>query len=264
MAKITTKGIMLVDDPEKTLKALCKVKEGQITLDRYADEYQKILGRRKPLHKKTKHTHFYLLKIFDLIKPIGRNKYVATQPTHDLCSCFDKENENYKNIVYTAIFNSEKKEFFEGFLKKFNSQKKTQKDFLDEYTAPQIKTLCSWCVYIGLVETDGTWYWKIKSKKRRSSFKKFVKSFLDNFKRMNRTEIFTVRKYYLDINELRNTVCADMKITREDFDEFLIKLVESRKIKIRLHGAPPVYSKHELEWKSFHYKRKVYHFLSIE
>lgn len=264
MTKISATGIMLVDDPAPTLRALCKVKNGKISKERYIQEYERLLDRTKSIARQTKDTHFYLLKIFDLIKSLNKDEYVATQLTFDLCKSFDANNEDFKGIIQIAIFNSEKKDFFEDFLNRFNDSKLQQKNLQEFYTPPQLKTLFAWCTYVGLLETDGKDYWKVDFKEKIPDNESFEKCFIETHEQLNQTEIFTVRRFYIDINELRNTVCARLHMRRETFDTFLIDLIESKKHKIRLHGSPPVYSEQELETKSFHFKGKIYHFISIE
>src|SRR2546425_12935694 len=108
LVEISKTGIMLVDDPERTLKALCDVKDGIITRSRYVIAYENRVGGKKSIAKGTKDTHFYTLSIFDLIKPIKNQQYVATQITFDICESLTENNERYKQILRTTILNSEK------------------------------------------------------------------------------------------------------------------------------------------------------------
>lgn len=257
---------MLVPDPKETISALCKIKSQTITWNLYKKTYEEEVGRKNdPINRGNADTHFYSLRIFHLITIIKKNEYKASQITFDICDAIENnDKEKYQKILQTALLNSEKGELFQEFLNKFNSEKLTKEKLGKDYKHRILETLIAWSTYSGLIYKRGSYYWKLKIDEKKPSLPEFMKVLKNTYQKMNKTNMFAVRRIYIRIDELCYSVCAHLGIKKELFDKLLTKLINEKRLKIRLHGGPPIYSDEEQTSQTFEYQRKLYHYLSIE
>jgi len=259
-------GIMLVDDPKNTILALCDIKSKAITKNLYKTSYEKIIGREnKPISRQHTDTHFYALKQFRLILPHKMANYRVSQTVFDLCDSIDSENEeNYKKFLRTIILNSEKGELFDKFLNTFNSKKLSKNELSKIFKPFPTKTLLAWCYEAGFIDKGKEKYWKINFNEKPPSLATFLKTLKEVYSKMRKNKILGLQRVYIEIDEIRDAVSANLEIRRESFNDYLRQVLENHKSKIRVHGAPPEDKKKSDIDFLFESKGKVYHYLSIE
>lgn len=260
-------GIMLVDDPKNTILALCDIKSEAITKNLYKTNYEKIIGRKnKPISRQHTDTHFYALKQFKLILPHKMSKYRASQTVFDLCDSLERKNEeNYKKLLRSIILNSEKGELFDEFLNTFNSKRLSKNELSKIFKPFPTKTLIAWCYEAGFIDKGKDKYWKINFEQTLPNADAFFDAFMKIYQKMNCTSILGVSRIFIEIDELRNAVSAKLEIRTDVFDELFTDLLKKKKLKIRLHGSPPLSDdKSDHSHEVFEYDGKVYHYFSIE
>lgn len=259
-------GIMLVDDPKNTILALCDIKSEAITKNLYKTNYEKIIGRKnEPISRQHTDTHFYALKQFKLILPHKMSKYRVSQTVFDLCDSLERENEeNYKKLLRSIILNSEKGELFDEFLNTFNSKRLSKNELSKIFKPFPTKTLIAWCYEAGFIDKGKEKYWKINLNKKSPSLSIFLKTLKEVYCKMRRNKILGLQRVYIEIDEIRDAVSANLEIKKESFDSYLSQALEKGKSRIRIHGAPPEQKKNTNKNFLFEHKEKVYHYLSIE
>lgn len=263
---VSSEGIMLVDDPDETLEALCKIKNNPITRNLYKVSYEKTRGRKKPISRQHTDTHFYLLNIFKLLTKIKRSEYRASQIALEICA---KKNENineYQTLLRNTIKNSKKWKIFHKFLSLIENTKMSDEELNKHFTKVQTKTLIAWCKETGWLDKNAKGeYWQIKFEEKLPTDEDFFETFKIIYRKMNDTGMAGVPRIFINIDEFRTAVSAKLGIGLSKFDEYFTKLLDSKKLRIRLHGSPPLPEDRDEEpLDVFEYVGKVYHYFSIE
>lgn len=279
----SSKGLMLNEDPRETIKALCRLSNSVIDWELYKSTYEDLIGREKPISKQHADTHFYTLSIYGLIAPsqsARKGKYSITTVGRMLCKSLAKGSmEEYKRILANVLLNnSEKGHFFRSFIAFVKSSDKVTYDDILRFVENKLlkekttrigivaRTLRAWSKDAGLIETDKErkliWSIKEAKKKSRPSLKEFWTILLDKYLFLRESEIFGIENIFVDILELRTLVCIDRPWSNEEFNQYLVKLLDSEYgEKIRLYGAPTsVFSNRE----NFGYKGRVYAYIRME
>jgi NurA-like 5'-3' nuclease len=262
------RGLMLVDDPAETLRALCHVSTSVITWDSYKSKYEEIKGRTaKPVHEKTVDTHFYFLKILDLIRPEETESrgYRLSIIGKELCSILDRPDKagQFRSLLSSILLeNSDKGQLFSHFLE-FVEKPRAMSEIREKFRTIPTKTLLPWTRLAGLIESQGDTFWRVHAEPHQlPTLEEFRKKFAEVYNMMQKTETFGVRRVFINVDELRAMVCYRLGgLTIKEFDGYLTRLLESAAGKeIRLHGAPTsVFA----DRRNFAYHGKLYAYLSM-
>ncbi len=97
------------------------------------------------------------------------------------------------------------------------------------------QVLCDWGERIGSVQRNifTNQYFTI-----RDSGQSIIPSFLDTYRSLNVKTGLSLRQRYVEIPKVRESVCQELKISRENFDLRFIDLCQKNIGKIELAGAP--------------------------
>lgn len=258
---------MLVEDPEDTLKTLCRLQDSLITWDSFKAEYEKTKNReRKPVDEKTTDTHFYTLGVFELIVLSGAEtaSYKITQIGKDICSSLSKSNTGdiHAKLRSILLSNADKGQLFEDFLN-FVAKPTPRKAIFERFHEIPARTLIAWSRYAGLVEVEGEMIWRLHLPAQElPSEDAFFSTLISTYNEMQKTETPGIRRIFVDINEIRRNVCYKLNgLSVSEFDSYLRKILDSARGKsIRLYGAPSSVFE---ERRNFAYKSRVYAYLSI-
>ena len=263
--KHSEKGLMLVEDPEETLQALCNLANGVITWDSFKTEYERVTNRlRKPVDEKTIDTHFYSLTIFEILEELDKGKYQISLTGNDLCRLRKTKSKIYefKSLLASILLNNPSKgKLFEKFLNFLKTPRK-KSEIYEQFKPEPSRSLISWCSYSGLIEIQGKDYWSLPIHREKISKKDFRKILIDTYKEMRDTKMFGIKRTFVDIDDLRKNICARLGIRIEEFDKFLTEILVREKGKlVRLFGAP---SSQYDEGRNFMYKNKLYAEISLD
>jgi len=152
--RTSSSGLMLVEDPEQTLKALCHLQNSIITWRSFKSEYEEVIGRKShPVDEKTVDTHFYSLRLFGLITATSeRSFYVISVPGSDLCEslrCGERK-KFQKMLASVLLTNPIKGDLFKRFLD-FVNNVTTKDQVLLEFKNIPGRSLIAWSLLAGLI-----------------------------------------------------------------------------------------------------------------
>ena len=119
--KRSKKGLMLVEDPEDTIKTMCGFKDATLNVGSFKSAYEEIKHRATPIHKKHAHTHFYTLSIYKFIIPSQsgrRGTYRLSSIGKEICECLETSDmPRFKRILSNTLLNNPRKgQLFKNFL----------------------------------------------------------------------------------------------------------------------------------------------------
>lgn len=260
-------GLMLVEDPEDTLRTLCRLKDSVITWDSFKAEYEKTKQReREPVDEKTTDTHFYTLGVFDLIGPLASESahYRITQIGKDVCALLQKGKTQDLEARLRSILltNEDKGPLFKDFLN-FVTKPTSRKAIFQRFREIPARTLIAWTRYAGLVEVEGDMTWRLHLPTQElPTESEFFETLIKTYNEMQKTETPGIRRIFVDINEIRRNVCYKLNgLSVSEFDGYLRRILDSSRGKgIRLYGAPTSVFE---EKRNFAYKSRVYAYLSV-
>lgn len=260
---------MLVEDPEDTIKTMCRFRDTTLNLKSFKSTYEEIKGRVTPIHEKHAHTHFYSLSIYKLIVPSEsspRGTYVLSSTGKELCKCLDKLDANrFRQILSTILLNNPRKgQLFKGFLSFVNERtKRNRKEVYAQFKELPGRTLIAWSKAAGLVEADRHFVWGLPQKKKEiPTLEQFREELVETYKDMSKSEMLGLEKLFVEIGELRLRICIERSWSFDEFDAYLRSLLDSPfGQKIRLYGAPsPVFNRGE----NFLYTNRLYIYIRIK
>jgi len=260
---------MLVEDPEDTIRTMCRFRGAILDLESFKSAYEEIKQRSTPIHEKHAHTHFYSLSIYKLIVPCGsapKGKYRVSSIGEELCKCLDKSDmKRFRQILANILLNNPRKgQLFREFLLFLNERnRRTRREIYARFKEIPARTLIAWSKAAGLVEADKDFVWSVpQERKKVLTLEQFREKLIKTYKEMSKSEMFGIEKIFVEIRELRQRICIDHAWTFEEFDKYLTKLLDSPfGEKIRLYGAPPsVFDERE----SFMYHNKLYIYIRIK
>jgi len=261
-------GLMLVEDPEDTIRVICQFRGRTLDLAAYKRAYEIMKKRRRPIHEKHAHTHFYTLSIYGLIVPCGDGSscYRVSPIGNELCECLDRlDVERYRQILSNVLLNNPRKgRIFKKFLSFVGDQKKRSKQEVSErFKEIPARTLIAWSKSARLIEGDHDFVWAIPQKEKKAlGMKQFQHEVIDTYNTLSKSEVFGLEKVFVRISELRRSVCIEHSLTFEEFNEYLTELLDSSfGERIRLYGAPASSSK---ETESFLYRNKLYVYFRVK
>jgi len=261
-------GMMLVEDPEDTIKTMCFFQNKELDVSDYKAQYEKLKGFEKPIHKKNAHTHFYSLTLLKLLVPISgkKAKYQLSPIAKDLCRIVNDSNKSeeyqqkFSNLLLT---NEDKGELFKKFLD-FVSTKRNKKEIYEIFKPIPSRSMISWLSYAGLLEQKKD---IIQAKKMgktgKISLAKFEQVFIKAYHELNKSEIFGIRRIYIPIEELQFHISVETRLSKDAVYDMLTKLIlKDKSEKIILHGASTkAYEDNKMD--KFNYNNKDYVFLSL-
>lgn len=285
-ARRSSSGLMLVEDPKDTIRALCELNNATINWHSYKEKYEKVKSLSRSISSQHNDTHFYSLSIYGIIRPTESSKteYRISPVGKGLCKSLTEGHiDDYKKILSNILLNNPKKgrlyrEFINfvkirnkasyddvlGFTKELAdriSLKRKSKETIEIIS----RTLMAWSEEAGMIgrDKDRKTVWFVSElPKPELAMQAFWEVLLDKYKQLRHSEIFGIEHIYVDILELRTIVCADLSITTEDFDAYLTSLLDSKVgDKIRLYGAPTSFF---TDKENFTYKGKVYAYITIK
>jgi len=262
-------GLMLVEDPEDTIKTMCRFKETTLELKSFKSAYEEIKQRVTPIHEKHAHTHFYSLSIYKLIVPsesAPKGTYRLSSIGKELCECLDKSDmKRFRQILSTILLNNPRKgQLFKDFLSFVNEQKKrSRKEIYLQFKELPGRTLIAWSKAAGLIEADRDFVWGLPLKEKEVlTLEQFREKLVEMYKDMSKSEMLGIEKIFLEIGEIRQKFCIDHSWSFEEFDEHLRRLLDSPfGEKIRLYGAP---SSLFDEREKFMYHGRLYIYIRIK
>jgi len=260
---------MLVEDPVDTIKTMCQFRETTVDLRLFKAAYEKMKRRTTPIHEKHAHTHFYSLSVYGLIVPVKtgpRGAYEVSKIGRELCECLDKrDNSRFKQILSTILLNDPSKGMlYREFLSFIGEKRKRSRAALYERFKPiPARTLIEWCKTAGLVEANHDFVWSLpQGEKVVLTLEQFREELVEAYKRLSKPEMLGLEKIFVEIKDLRQTICIDHGWRVEEFDESLRRLLNSPfGQEIRLYGAP---SSLFDERESFLYNEKLYIYIRIK
>lgn len=262
-------GLMLVEDPEDTIKAMCRFRETTLDLNSFKSAYEEIKQRVTPIHEKHAHTHFYSLSIYKFIVPLEsapRGTYRLSSTGKELCKCLNRLDMNrFRQILSTILLNNPRKgQLFKDFLSFVNKRKKrNRKEVYAQFKELPGRTLIAWSKAAGLIEADRNFVWGLPQKKKEIlTSEQFREKLVETYKDMSTPEMLGLEKIFVDIGELRQRICIDHSWTFDEFDAYLRELLDSPfGEKVRLYGAPSsVFEERE----NFIYKERLYIYIRIK
>ena len=260
---------MLVEDPEDTIKAMCRFKETTLDWNRFKSTYEEIKQRATPVHEKHADTHFYSLSIYKLIirpESAPRGTYKLSSIGKELCECLGKSDMiRFKQILSNVLLNNPRKgQLFEDFLSFVNKQeKRTRKEIYAQFKELPGRTLIAWSQSAGLIEANRDFVWGLPQKEREIlTLEQFREKLIEKYKAMSESEMLGIEKIFVEIGELRQRICIDNSWSYKEFDGYLRRLLDSSfGERIRLYGAP---SSVFAEMESFMYHERLYIYLRIK
>ena len=255
---------MLVEDPQKSINALCPFLDREITLRLYKREYEKVIGRQsRPIHIKHAHTHFYTLSIYRIIEPSSRQgTYRVSTTGKRLCTLL-KANElpEYRKLLAKVILaNESKSALFQEFLA-FVADSKTFKQVYEQFGNITGRTLIAWTCEADLALKDNTRVRAIPKDRPRPGLDKFWNIVKAAYHKFEISETLGITRLFMPISELRFTAGVDLGLTPDEFDKLLRDILDSsRGDKISLYGATSeVYAR----FSPLVYNEKAYAYISI-
>ncbi|MEM3551385.1 MAG: hypothetical protein QXV01_09885, partial [Candidatus Bathyarchaeia archaeon] len=260
--------LLLVDDIKILFKTLNALRNKELNFNLFKEELEKVLG--KQVSKKYAEGYFYSATVFKLLTPLSqKGTYKVSATGILLCSIFDeptKKLEYQKTLSALLLTNERKGGLFKRFLSFIDSPKRVD-DIYKEFGEVTGKSLIIWSIEAGLAIKHGSFVGRVKQEAISSppSLTDFWNELKSAYKQMQATEVFGMKRIFVDIGELRLFVSCKLNFHNiEQFDKYLRALLEKNDYgrHIFLHGAPA----HILEERkdSFRYKNKVYLYLSIE
>lgn len=259
--------LMLVEDPDDTLKTICALGNIEINKEIFTKEYERVKGRTKPIHKKHADTHFYSLTTFKFLVPSGLRKgiYCQSKIMKQLCVLRNDSNKKseYETIISNILVNNEKKgklfEKFLNFIRERKTQKEIHENFKNELNELTIRALIAWSKYAGLIFESGGYLQSIPIKKSKPKFENFFTALKKSYNERNKSEIYGYKRVAILISELRSDLIFELGISKVQFDDYLTELIK-KDITIQVYGAPMgVFSEED----SFIYENKKYYYLSM-
>ena len=270
MPKRKITRLMLVDNPKILFKTLCLMKSDSITLNDFKTTLEVSLKRKKPIHIKTAHTYFYTATTYDLLI---KTKNTKTKPTYRLsstglyiCKLLNNPNKivEYKEAIKSIILTNKKKgPLFNTFLNFLKNPKRIT-DIYEEFEEPTGKTLIAWCLEIGIVVKHGNLIGLAREEPySEPTLDEFWLILKDNYKLMQKTPIFGIKRIYIDLAELRLRVLCELGISDPlYFDKALKELLSSKyQQNITLDGAPPI--AYDNDRYSFIFNNKKFLYISM-
>jgi hypothetical protein len=268
--KLSKRGkgtLMLVEDPDDTLKVLCYFGDSDITKEAFTLEYEKIKGRFKPIHKKHSDTHFYSLTTFKFLIKSSEGIYFSSLISKELCNLRNDPNKKveYQTIISRMLLNNKKKgRLFKKFLN-FIREKKTQKEinqYFGEKKEFTVRALIAWSKYAGLVVESEGYYQSIPEKATHVSEDDFKNNLIAIYDSLQDPNYIGVKRIAVPIGEIRFNMGVKLGLTESEFDERLRSLLDKDNSHfIRLHGATSEAFEKE---PFFQYKNKLYIYLSMK
>ena len=269
MAKVTPSktGLMLLDDPEDTLKAMCYFSNSEFDKTKFIKKYEEVKERKKPIHEKNADIHFYTLSIFQLLtKPNdSKNIYHLTPIAQELCESMKNgiQNENFQELLTKILITNEHKgELFFNFLA-FLKERKTNKEIFEQFRIRPSKTMIAWCKLAGLVIQDGDYLQSIMPREKQINSDLFRDTLKDYYTELSKSKTYGINRIFVPIDDLRMNICVKLGIRQDKFDEMLTELlVTDYGQKIHFHGATTTaYEKRSKE--IFKHGNKKYLLLSM-
>lgn len=259
-------GLMLVEDPKDTLKALCTFGDNEVDWASFKSAYERQIGRSdKPVDKGTCDTHFYSLTIFELITPVEgkKGKYKLSLAAKKLCTMMtdEKLQNDYENLLANILLtNQDKGHTFSQFLD-FVREKKSRDKIYEKFRSEPGRTLIAWCEEADLIATHDDDVRALSKPHKVVSQEEFLEKLKDNYREMQRTAILGVPRIYIPIGELRFNTRAMLGLKKSEFDEQLRALLRTQlRREISFYGAP---SEEFKKQETFEYSGKLYIYVRI-
>ena len=261
------KGMMLVDDPRATLKALCAFSGMTTDLYQYKKKYEEIINRiEKPVHIKHAHTHFYSLTGLGFLRPsVSKGIYELSIEADRLCISLKNSNiDEYQKILqYILLNNTYKGDLFKAFLNYLKQKPHfTREELFSEYKEIPAKTLIAWSLEAGFINSYKDNIWLVnRPEKKNLNINEFWGSLIDLYAKLSESEIFGIKRVFVDIRDLTFEFCTKYSWAIDEFDDMFKQLLNSEKgEKITLYGAPTSYFEKK---KNFIYNKRIYAFVRI-
>lgn len=262
-------GLMLVEDPEDTIKAMCSFSGGTLDLAGFKSAYEKIKKRKKPIHEKHAHTHFYSLSVYGLITPIQTGEkaiYAISSIGKELCESLSLgDTERFQQMLSNILLNNlSKGHLFKEFLAFVGQQEKiTRKEIYKNFRELPGRTLIAWSKAAGLVEANREFVWGLpKKRKTYLTLEDFQKELLEAYISLSRSDVIGIHKIFVGIQQIREKICVDHSLSYKEFDDYLTNTLDSPfGEKIRLYGGPSSAFK---EGESFMYRNKLYLYIRMK
>jgi len=263
--------LMLVRDPEETIKALCNLGD-TFTLQDYVFQYEVVKKLEKPIHIKNAHTHFYSLSLFGFIQQDehkAKGTYRLTKAGTDVCSLLktDRRQKASEVIRYLLLNNFKKGELFQDFQNFAKKEKRfgledAKKRYKKWRTLP---TLIEWSIMAGIIDIDRDskriWYLG-DNQQKNISMAEFSSIFLDAFHRMKSETTFGTDIFYAEIAKIRTLMCLKLLWSNEQWNSHMVKLLKSKQgKKLKLYGSTP--STFETK-ETFRFEDTLYAYIGIE
>ena len=263
----STTGLMLVEDPRKTLTTLCRFAGAEVDWDSFKSAYEAEIGRvDDPIDEKHADTHFYTLTLYKLLLPTGagEGKYRLSDVAKDLCVllCDPQQQREYRRLLANLLrTNDAKGHMFRDFVE-YVKVKRSREDIYRKFKSIPGRTLIAWAKEAGLVATYEDDVCAIKVHQKRPTQAEFRRTLVAEYRNMQRTTMLGVRHIYVPIGDLRFNLGVKLDLDRNEFDAELKKLLANRQgTKIVLYGAPTNVFE---EFEFFEYSGRRYVYLSMK
>jgi len=240
----STTGLMLVEDPRKTLTALCRFADAEVDWSSFKSVYEAEIGRvDDPIDEKHADTHFYTLTLYKLLvlADAGKGKYRLSSVAKELCGLLydPQQQREYRKLLANLLrANEAKGHMFREFVE-YAKVKRSKKDIYRRFKSVPSRTLIAWAAEAGLVAVHKDEVCAIKVHRKKPSQTEFWKTLVAEYRSMQRTSMLGIRHIYVPIGDLRFNLGVKLDLNREEFDAELKKLLASKEgTKIVLYGAP--------------------------
>jgi len=198
--------LLLIDDVKILLKTLNVLKNRELDLALFKEELEKIL--RKRVSKKYAEGYFYSATVFKLLTPLSkRGTYQLSAIGTLLCSLFDDETKQleYQKMLSTLLLTNERKgALFRRFLNFIDPPKKVD-DIYKKFGEVTGKSLIIWSVEAGLAIRHDPFVGMVKQEviSSQPSLIDFWNELKSAYEQMQATEVFGMKRIFVDIGELR-------------------------------------------------------------
>ncbi len=264
-------GLMLVEDPEETIRTLCQLQEDTINRDDFVIEYKKVknfnsmqFSQSKKMTDSNIDAHFYTLTTFNFLLKAEKG-YVVSSEAKKLCIFrINHQWNDYQNLLSNLLLNNKRKgKLYLEFLN-FVKITRTKKEIFDVFSEVPSKTMIAWSKHAGLILEYKDLIQAFHYRNKLPTLKNFTTALIKKYELLDHSEVFGIRNIFVPIGEIRFFICLDIGINKEEFNRLLTGLLATDfGLKIDLHGTTSKVFQEE-ESETFEFMGKLYLFMSLK
>lgn len=177
----------------------------------------------------------------------GDGEFTANENTHTLIESFERE--DWK-VIHSYLLRNYS--FYRDFVSLLRSHVDDEKGLSNNNMIKEarrkklplnrtaIEVLQNWCERLGVLQRHLYKKRFYLVKKSKSNSQEFKRTLIRSYQTLNQPTGLELRATYLEIPKLREDICEQLKMTREDFDHLFKRLYLKSIGKIELSGAPTI------------------------